>query len=69
MSFGSRITDTLNLCRSKNSHSSTCLLMMTFALNCRMLKGSPSEALNLVVIGNGNVRGIGGVFWGTARAA
>ena len=60
MSFGSRITATLNLCRSKNSHSSTCLLMITFALNCRMLKGSPSEAL--VVIGNGNVRGIGGVF-------
>ena len=49
MSFDSWITATLTLCRSKKSHSSTCLLPMPFALNCRMVKGSPSEAL--VVVG------------------
>ena len=42
-----------------NSPSSTCLLPMPFALNCRMMKGSPSEAL--VVIGDGSGFGVGGV--------
>ena len=46
-------------CRSKNSRSSTCLLPMLFVLNCRMVKGSLSEAL--VVIGDGSGFGIGGV--------
>ena len=32
---------------------------MPFALNCRMVKGSPSEVL--VVIGDGSGFGIGGV--------
>ena len=59
VSFDSWITATLTLCRSKNSPSSTCLLPMPFALNCRMVKGSSSEAL--VVTGDGNGFGIGGV--------
>ena len=42
----------------KKSPSSTCLLPMPFALNCRMVKGSPSEAL--VVIGDGSGFGICG---------
>ena len=58
MSFVSCITATLTSCRSKKSHSSTCLLSMPFGLNCRMVKGSPSEAL--VVIGDGSGCGIGG---------
>ena len=37
---------------SKKSPSSTYLLPMPFALNCRMVKGSPSEAL--VVVGDGS---------------
>ena len=38
------------------SPSSVCLLPMPFALNCRMVKGSPSEAL--VGIGDGSGFGI-----------
>ena len=49
---------TLTLCRSKKSPSSTCLLPMPYTLNCRMVKGSPAEAL--VVIGDGSGFGIGG---------
>ena len=59
MSFDSRITATLTLCRSKKSPSSTGLLPMPFALNCRMVKGFPSEAL--VVVGDGSSFGICGV--------
>ena len=59
MIFDSKITTTLTLCRSRNSPSSTCLLPMPFALNSRMVKGSPSEAL--VVIGDGSGYAIGGV--------
>ena len=36
-SFDSRITDTLTLCRSKNSHISVSLLPIPFALNCMMV--------------------------------
>ena len=60
------MTATLTLCRSKNSPSSTCLLTMPFELNCRMVKGFPSEGL--VVIGDESDCGIGG-GWGTARDA
>ena len=59
VSFDSWITATINLCRSKYSPSSTCLLPMPFALNYRIVKGSPSKAL--VVIGDGSGFGIGGV--------
>ena len=50
--FNSCIIATFTLCHFKNSYSSTCLLLMLSALNCRMMKGFPSEAL--VVIGNGS---------------
>ena len=56
MSFDSCITATLTLCHTKNS---TCLLPMPFALNCRMVKRSPLEAL--VVIGDVSCCGFGGV--------
>ena len=57
MSFDSLITATLTLCRSKKSPSSTCLLQMPFALNCRMVKGREA----LVVIGDESGFGICGV--------
>ena len=59
MSFDSRFTATLTLCRSNNLPCSTCLLPMPFALNYRMVKGFPSEAL--VIIGDGSGCGLGGV--------
>ena len=67
VSFDSWITATLTLCRSKKSPSSTCVLPMPFALNCRMVKGSPSEAL--VVVGDGSGFRYLWSGWGTARDA
>ena len=44
---------------SKNSTSSTYLLTMPFAVNCRLMKGFPSE--DLVVISDRSSCDVGGV--------
>ena len=49
----------LGLSSSASSPSSACFLPMPFALNCRMVKGSPTE--DLVVVGDGSGFGICGV--------
>ena len=61
VSFDSWITATLTLCHSKNSPSSTCWLPMPFALNYRIVKGSPSESFVVISDGSGfDMCGLGG---------
>ena len=56
---------TFTVYRSKNSSSSTCLVPLPFALNCRMVKGFLSELL--VVIDDGSGNGVGEVGGEVAR--
>ena len=52
-SFDSCITDTLTLCRFKNTPHFASLLPMPFALNCMMVNELPSTACVGIDVGSG----------------